>query len=538
MKNVLFVLLVVLPLITWSNVLPERIADSDIEHVTVFRNGAQVQRTASFHLEIGMNNIVIPGLSQHLDNQSIQIKSKSDFILMSVNTLRNHIHPIEESSMIKNLKDQLEQLKDEEANTKALIEILEEKEILIKENRLLYRDENGLEIDKLRKALALYDEELKQIKLEKIALKKQNREQLKQITKVQNQMNEIRNAHGGGNSMDLYLSMLSEKAQKIEIEFSYLVNNASWQSTYDLKVEDIDSPMRILTKGMIRQATGEQWDNVKLTLSTGNPRRSTYRPVLNPWWLQFYQAGYASSSYYVDGVRVTSAPQTRNMRVEKEAADMDEAMAMPTAVASENMTSMEFELAERFTIAPNNQFFTVLLDEQEVEAKYIYHTAPKLGRDAFLTASIFDWEDINLSSGVANLYFEDSYLGKSQINTMNTGDSLVISLGVDIGVTVKRTKQKKYTEKKLLGTKRKATVGWEIEVKNNKTEAIEIVITDQIPLSADSNIEIMDVDLGNAILDKETGIITWTVNLEPGQKVSKEFRYTVRYPKNQQLLLE
>jgi hypothetical protein len=61
---------------------------------------------------------------------------------------------------------------------------------------------------------------------------------------------------------------------------------------------------------------------------------------------------------------------------------------------------------------------------------------------------------------------------------------------------------------------------------------------DQFPVSGNSEIEVQHIDTGGAELDNDTGILTWKLDLEPGASEKLTFKYSVRYPKKEIIVLE
>ena len=68
----------------------------------------------------------------------------------------------------------------------------------------------------------------------------------------------------------------------------YLVNQSEWYPTYDIRVQDIAKPLTLQMKANIKQQSGEDWKDVKLFLSTGDPNENGTKPTLIPWYLKYY----------------------------------------------------------------------------------------------------------------------------------------------------------------------------------------------------------------------------------------------------------
>jgi uncharacterized protein (TIGR02231 family) len=149
-----------------------------------------------------------------------------------------------------------------------------------------------------------------------------------------------------------------------------------------------------------------------------------------------------------------------------------------------------------------------------------------------------DWEKYNLLDGEANIFFENTYVGKTLMDLRNVSDTLEISLGRDKRVSVNREIIKDYTTKKTLTSKKEETRAWKITVRNNKNEAINMIILDQVPVSTLEEIEVSVQNLSGAIRNADTGEIKWDFKLEPNERKEFELRYLVKYPKYRTLVIE
>lgn len=203
-----------------------------------------------------------------------------------------------------------------------------------------------------------------------------------------------------------------------------------------------------------------------------------------------------------------------------------------------NQTSVSFKIIEPYTIKSSNKDYVVSMKTYQTDATYIYYTVPRIEERAFLVASLKNWEQYNLLEGEASIYFEDTFIGTSLIDTRFTKNNLDISLGVDKNITVKRTKSKDFTTKQFIGNKKEETSLWDIAIKNNKKQSIKIIILDQIPISTREEITITLDKSFNGELDKKTGEIKWQKIINSNDIEEFQLKYTARYPKNEKLLLD
>jgi len=201
-------------------------------------------------------------------------------------------------------------------------------------------------------------------------------------------------------------------------------------------------------------------------------------------------------------------------------------------------TNFEFAISVPYTIPSDGQNHHVGVQEKELVSSYKYYCTPKLDLDAFLFAQVTGWEAMNLLDGPAYIYFEGTFVGESLLDLGGVGDTLDISLGRDQGVTVQRTKRKDFCRKQMVGGKRVESVGWEIAVRNNKPQPVDLVITDQYPVAVRSEIEVELDESGGAAVNTQKGFLTWKVRVEPRTNQQWNFGYSVKVPKERVVVLE
>lgn len=204
----------------------------------------------------------------------------------------------------------------------------------------------------------------------------------------------------------------------------------------------------------------------------------------------------------------------------------------------DNTTSVEFEIKTPYTILSENKPTTVEMESYSLPAEYEYFSIPKIDRDAFLLANVSDWEQYMLLEGEANIFFENTFVGKTILDVRYASDTLNISLGRDKGISIKRDMVKEYTSKKFLGSKAETSRHWKISVKNNKRYPISLTLLDQVPVSTLQEIDVNTEEISGAELNKDSGEVKWRLNLPPAGKQEVDLRYKVKYPKDRNLNVE
>ena len=232
------------------------------------------------------------------------------------------------------------------------------------------------------------------------------------------------------------------------------------------------------------------------------------------------------------GIRVRgTSTSKKQMAVAEESAVMD-------VEQTQNQLGYEFEIKQPYTVASDGKSVTAEIGRFDLPAAYSYQSTPKIDKDAFLVAEATDWEKLNLLQGEANVYFENTFVGKSILDPNQTSDTLRFSMGRDRNIRIERTKENDYSSRRAIGSNQTQTTGWKFVVRNTRTEPVVLTLADQLPVSRNSAINVTAEELSGGQLDKESGIVTWKMELKPGEQRELRLRYAVKYPKGRMLMIE
>jgi hypothetical protein len=250
----------------------------------------------------------------------------------------------------------------------------------------------------------------------------------------------------------------------------------------------------------------------------------------------------ASTTSLTDVVVVgySAAPESRasGLGISDKSMKKREDMQTVSVITQFQPTTMIYRIDDKYTLETDGKTTTIGIKQFEMPALYDYYATPKIEPTAFLTAKVVNWQDYELQSGEVSLYFEGSYLGKTYIDLTSIADTLSLSLGKDNGIKVSRKLVKQYSSSKFIGSSRTETKEYEIIVRNTKRVPVNIRIADQYPVSTVKEINVDDIKAPDAQIDKETGIVTWTIALQPGQERKSGIGYSVKYPKDRRVVLE
>lgn len=264
---------------------------STIKYVTVFTKGAQVSREAKVNIPQGNSIIKFIGITPISDQNSIQVKADGNFTVLSVTHQANYFETPIKTEEIEQLEADQQKLKDLLEDEDLLINVLQEEETLILNHKMIGGGQQGVVVSEVVAAADFYRKRIKEIRLEKLQITRKKKGIQEQITQIQAQLNEL-NYQERTNTSEVLVAIAAERATTGDFLISYIVNSAGWAPHYDLRVKGVNSPVQLSYKANVYQSSGESWNDVSLTLSTGDPSKYGRKPILQPWLLNFY-APYA-----------------------------------------------------------------------------------------------------------------------------------------------------------------------------------------------------------------------------------------------------
>ncbi|HBD26397.1 DUF4139 domain-containing protein [Flavobacterium sp.] len=501
-----------------------------IKSATVYSNSAELLQSASVTLPSGTSEIVIKNVADYVNENTIQIGAPANVTVLSVQFTRNFIseYEIDESNpMIKKVRDSIV-LIEKEMGKIANEKVSYSKTIdLLDKNQNVAGQNSGLNVTELIKLVDYYRAKRNELSnLVDTLIEKENKLKDK-LSKLNSKLELNTQKQEKSSQGKLVLQVMTDVASSVNLDINYLTNNASWSPFYDLRADNINSPINLMYKAKVVQNTGIDWKKVKLTLSSGNPNQNNTAPILQAWFLRY---GYPRTYGYVNDDAKMNEVVVTGYGVKKDAAPQSSISNYTTI--NENQLNVSFDIDIPYDILSNGKAHSVALKDLKLPATYKYYAVPKVEKEAFLLAEISEYSKFNLLPGEANIIFEGMYVGKTMINPNQTSDTLNLSMGRDKKIAIKREKIADKSGTKFLSNYKEQTFTYDITVKNNKKEAIEMLLKDQYPISTDKEITIELLENVKAKVNAETGILTWDVKLNAGETKKFRISYKVKYPKD------
>lgn len=279
-KLMLFNLLA-LPLNSFANNDAPVVKDlpMEIEHVTVYRSGAEVERSTNVTLPAGVSNLIVRSLSPSIDPKSILVKIANENVaLMSLThelDFSNQKKVLEETTK---LSKTIEAIKDSIAETNSLLEVYASEKEMMKSNKSI-KGVEGITADELAKITTFYHKKMTEIENEQNRLKKKKKELSNQyIDLTQKQI--ALNLTANESSYTVKLVVKTDKETETNIGLDYYVSEAGWDPIYEARITDDKHPMQLIYGASVRQNVHEDWSNITIRISTEDPTEDKMQPSI------------------------------------------------------------------------------------------------------------------------------------------------------------------------------------------------------------------------------------------------------------------
>ncbi len=333
----------------------------------------------------------------------------------------------------------------------------------------------------------------------------------------------------------LIVSVYSPEEAETTITFSYVIPQTNWQMRYDVRAGYRSKSISMLVYGNIYQKTGENWDGIRLALSTGMPVSSINPPALAPWYLDIV------TPRRLDEGMISSKEEAKSRSYKKGAApplDMQEQDEYQAVVKEEGIY-FEISLPALQTVESSTKYQKKLIREYDLgggkEIEFFYEATPEKANSAYMKALVKNMTGLPWLEGEAQVFLENEFMGKMTIPFTPPGKEREITLGIEPRVIAKKELVKKFEDTAgILGGKRKIRYSYKLVLENQLQKREAIMVYDAFPVSRNDKIRI---DIENLSLplqaDEEfmgttqyaQGVRRWKLSMEPGAK--REITYDV-----------
>lgn len=541
-KNIITVFLIISTFQLFSQTETE--ITSKIKSVTVYQKGAVIQSETKTMLKSGINRISIVGIPQQINTKSVQVTGIGNFTIISVKTGFTYVE-----------KETATKLRREKAYAKkdsilfqlkvqnAYLEAARLEETMLLANNKIGGNQTGVSLLELKQIALYFTQTMTQIKQKQ----KQINAKIYSLNLELNRTHELINLSGEKEQLyskiDIELNAPIQTNATLNIE--YLAYNAGWTPLYDIRVNDLTGKINLSHKAQIYQNTGADWNNVALTVSTGNPMINSEKPIVKKRYVDAYvkqkrvknyrKTTEATASYAGVEGNDGQMGSVRGARTDGTVTYVDGVSVGRTVLPIQNTTTVEFVIDVPYSIGSNNKPYLVDIKKYVFDANYEIYAAPELDLSAYLTAQTTGLDGNGFESGDMNIFLGGSFIGTVDFDPLSTNDTLVLSLGKDKSTSIERKRTNDFSKTKVMSNAVEETYEYTIKVKNTRDYPVKVKIEEQIPIAKSDEITVNIISIGDAKQDTETGILTWALNMKAKETITLKYIYTLKRPKDRKV---
>lgn len=285
--KIIFALIALLGLnFAFAQETAEKEIKTEVNEVTVLLDGAQIARKQSVSLQKGETLLKFINLSPFIDARSIQVKALGDLTFLAVNHQQNYLDKLEKSQEIITLETKLKNIEDLILLENAHLAILKEELDFLRENRVIGGRNQEVSVNTLKEASNFYGSKLSSLIHKEIEYDKTLLELNREKQEIENQLKTMTSKQEFP-SGEILVKVDSPTDINATFEISYIVSNAGWFPSYNIRANNVNEPTELVYKANVRQDTKVDWKNVKLKFSSSEPNVSGIAPELQPYYINY-----------------------------------------------------------------------------------------------------------------------------------------------------------------------------------------------------------------------------------------------------------
>ena len=520
--------------------------DAPIAAVTVFRDGARVQRTGTVSLEPGLRTVVIGNLPAGVDPASVRVAARgADLALLNVEVHRRYrTDPLREEtarlrSEAERCRDAVQALDDEDAAVQAGLDFLghlSEASATALARAVGFGRSGHDDLTRMAGQLSADTAGALGRRREISARRRTARLELEAAERRLDEA-EKKAGHPAAFS-EVSATLEASAATRAEIELSYHVPGASWRPLYDLTLTGDQLAVSYLAE--VTQQTGEDWPAVELALSTTRRGRHEVLPELDPWYIGRARP-IRQPKMARRGVAAAGASAQPGAHVPMAAA-MPAPMAPPADLEAAlvpaepgepggSWSGLVYRVQRPLAVPADGGPHKTMVARLTLDATLDHLAVPALAPEAYLRATVTNTSPLLLLPGPARVFHGTRFVGETSLEIVAAGEEFELQLGVDDQIRVERELRRRSTGKAVIGGTRTIDIGYEITVENHRQDKTTVSVHDHIPVSADGDIKVRLRETSpNPAEQTDLGELTWPLPLDGGKAATIRYRFTVEHP--------
>jgi uncharacterized protein (TIGR02231 family) len=520
-------------------------ATSAVDAVIVYPDGASITRVVTVEIPGGDNTLVIKDFPPALDPLSLRVEGEADtkITIGAIDTRPPRAAP---PVNLPELDKRIEALKDERADLQGAIAAATARRGFA----VRFADASPAGIgDKgearpiadWRAAFAAVAEEVATADSAIRDAERKQRDIDRQIARLESDR-----AIKPPNKLEVRIDLAAAAAAKATLRVTYAVRGARWTPLYDARLDtgakDRKPALELVRRAEVTQATGEDWSNVALSVSTVRSARGGNAPELNSLIVQYPPpAAPMPASPAVPSTALRSmkraAPALKALDAPAEQADEQQ------AVADVSGFQVVFRIPGRVSIGASEGAKSLRISTATITPDLTIRSVPVIDPTAFLEASFIQREEAPLLPGRVAIYRDGVFVGRVQMTAAGKEESVRLGFGADDKVKVERTvvKRNEGSAGLIVTTSKTDERSFKTVVRNGHDFPIRIAIEDQLPISENEEIQVEMLPSTTpptaTNLRDRRGVLEWAFEAKPGELKDIALAWRVRWPKDKSVVM-
>jgi len=343
---------------------------------------------------------------------------------------------------------------------------------------------------------------------------------------------------GSRDYREVAISLFVEQAGPVEVRLTYLIDGASWQPAYDLRVAPDLTGLQVNFLGEVKQNTGEDWIDTELVLSTSMPNLGLDPPRVPRRYIAGSTRGRALESLGYVGNEDSMAPSAGLVAADKAFA--------PTVEVRDFGITTQFVLPGATTLPSTGQTQRFRIRDLPLEVRPERYVVPSLSDKAYLRAEITNTGEVPLMEGSSKVFLGPDYLGEATMPLLRQGDSTMVNLGIDPNLTVKyeivedmRDNPGRFSLSSTATITRKYRA--DLKLSSAARGRIAVLVEEALPMSWNDEFDVSIEGLSPAAEEteddlevrEERGLYRWRLYISPGATQTVRWGYELSFDEDE-----
>ncbi len=522
---------------------------STVDAVTVYPDGATVTRVISLDLPAGDSTAIAKDFPLGLDASSLRVEGEAGTKLV-IGTVDAKPPRAAPPVNLPDIDKRIEALQDERANLDGAIAAAVARKKFAE--RFAEASPAGLgekgearPITEWRAAFAAVADEVGQADAAIRDAERKQRDIDREIARLQDNL-----TTKPPSKLEVRIELSAAAATKATLRVTYAVRNARWVPLYDARLDtsakDHKPALELVRRAEIQQATGEDWPEVALTVSTVRTGRGGSAPELRTIIAQYPPPPPpAPKPAAVSAARgLMESRQEFRFNGGTTFGDVADKAVEQQTVAEISAFQTVSRLPGRVSVGANDGAKSLRISTATITPELTIRSAPVIDPTAHLEASFPQAEDAPLLPGKVSIYRDGMFVGTSKLAAAGKDEPVRLGFGADDKVKVERSvvKRNEGSAGLIVTTAKIDERAFKTTVRNAHDFPVKVAIQDQLPVSENEEITVEMLPattppVSTNVRDRR-GVVEWVIDAKPGETKDIAFAWRVRWPKDKSIVMQ